>query len=206
MSNENVKPDAAAAPAAFTLTHDLVKSWSPCTDGYRWFLGKFPQGGAYTAVHAALRQDNRFDDAGWLFRAALSHALSTTPAVTVDLVAAQDDDATKLIEATSPTKIKAPAADDVKVVVENDNGDDSAQIGSSGNGARINTTGERATIACAGLRARAKAGKDGAIALAYWDERSERTRFAVGYVGESIEADKWYSVTEEGEFVEAAHE
>ena len=273
---------ADSTATTFNLSHELVKSWRPCTDGYRWFLGKFPQGGAYTAVHAALREDNRFSDAGWLFNNALAYALRNAPGVTADLAAGQSDEAAKLIEATSPAELKVPSSDDVKVTTENDNGDDNAQIGSSGygaqigssgndarigssgygarigssgndaqigssgncarigssgndaqigssgynarigssgynaqigssgndaqigssgNDARINATGERAAIACAGIGAHGKAGKDGALALAYWDESADRPRFAVGYVGENIEADTWYSVNGDGEFV-----
>ena len=214
---------AESTATTFNLSHELVKSWSPCADGYRWFLGKFPQGGAYTAVHAALRADKRFDDAGWLFRAALSHALRNAPATTAGIVAAQSDEAAKLIEGTSHVKlIKVPNADEVKVTTEKDNGDDGAQIGSSGNyaqigssgdgarigssgdGARINATGEKATIASSGIGARAKAGKDGAMALAYWDEKSGRPRFAVGYVGENIKPDVWYSLDADGNFIESA--
>ena len=214
---------AESTATTFNLSHELVKSWSPCADGYRWFLGKFPQGGAYTAVHAALRADKRFDDAGWLFRAALSHALRNAPATTADIVAAQSDEAAKLIEGTSHVKlIKVPNADEVKVTTEKDNGDDDAQIGSSGYGAqigssgnyaqigssgygaRINATGEKATIASSGIGARAKAGKDGAMALAYWDEKSGRPRFAVGYVGENIKPDVWYSLDADGNFIESA--
>ncbi len=237
---------ADSTATTFTLTHELVKSWSPCADGYRWFLNKFPQGGAYTAVHSALREDNQFTDAGWLFNNALAYALRNAPGVTADLVAGQSDEAAKLIEATSPAKLKVPSSDDVNVTTENDNGDDDArigssgdgaqigssgygaqigssgygaligssgygaqicssgndaQIGSSGNDARINATGERAAIACAGIGAHGKAGKDGALALAYWDESADRPRFAVGYVGENIEADTWYSVNGAGVFV-----
>ena len=241
---------ADSTATTFTLSHDLVKSWSPCKDGYRWFLGKFPQGGAYTAVHAALRADNRFDDAGWLFNNALDHALRNAPATTADIVAAQSDEAAKLIEGTSHVKlIKVPNADEVKVTTEKDNGDDyaqigssgddaqigssgdyaqigsngnyaqigssgdgaqigssgnDAQIGSSGNYAQINATGEKATIASSGIGARAKAGKDGAMALAYLDEKSGRTRFAVGYVGENIKPDVWYSLDADGNFIESA--
>ena len=223
---------AESTATTFNLSHELVKSWSPCADGYRWFLGKFPQGAAYTAVHAALRADRRFDDAGWLFRAALSHALRNAPATTADIVAAQSDEAAKLIEGTSHVKlIKVLNADEVKVTTEKDNGDDGArigssgygarigssgygaqigssgdgaQIGSSGNGARINATGEKATIASSGIGARAKAGKDGAMALAYWDEKSGRPRFAVGYVGENIKPDVWYSLDADGNFIESA--
>ncbi len=196
---------AESTATTFNLSHELVKSWSPCADGYRWFLGKFPQGGAYTAVHAALRADKRFDDAGWLFRAALSHALRNAPATTADIVAAQSDEAAKLIEGTSHVKlIKVPNADEVKVTTEKDNGDDDARIGSSGDYARINATGEKATIASSGIGARAKAGKDGAMALAYWDEKSGRPRFAVGYVGENIKPDVWYSLDADGNFIESA--
>ena len=237
---------ADSTATTFNISRELVKSWRPCTDGYRWFLGKFPQGGAYTAVHAALREDNLFSDAGWLFNNALAYALRNAPGVTADLAAGQSDEAAKLIEATSPAEPKVPSSDDVKVTTENDNGDDGARIGSSGygarigssgndaqigssgngaqigssgndaqigssgngarigssgNGARINATGERAAIACVGIGAHGKAGKDGALALAYWDESADRPRFAVGYVGENIEADTWYSVNGDGEFV-----
>ncbi|HGB4871175.1 TPA: hypothetical protein ACIVK9_005109, partial [Salmonella enterica subsp. enterica serovar Muenchen] len=43
-----------------------VKAWHACTDGFRWFLDKFPQGGAYADVHSALIADKRYDDARWL--------------------------------------------------------------------------------------------------------------------------------------------
>ncbi|EPG6437551.1 hypothetical protein WJF36_002974, partial [Klebsiella aerogenes] len=48
------------------ITKEQVKNWHACTDGYRWFLEKFPQGGAYADVHGALVADKRFDDARWL--------------------------------------------------------------------------------------------------------------------------------------------
>ncbi|WP_287496880.1 hypothetical protein [Pandoraea sp. CB10b_02] len=79
---------------------------------------------------------------------------------------------------------------------------DYAQIGSSGDYAQIDVAGEKAVIACAGSVERFKAGANGCIAAPWWDEKSERTRFAVGYVGENIKADTWYTVNESGEFVE----
>ncbi|HCU2526421.1 TPA: hypothetical protein OUK38_002975, partial [Enterobacter hormaechei] len=48
------------------ITKEQVKAWHACTDGFRWFLDKFPQGGAYADVHGALIDDKRFDDARWL--------------------------------------------------------------------------------------------------------------------------------------------
>lgn len=38
------------------ITKEQVKAWHACTDGFRWFLDKFPQGGAYADVHGALPQ------------------------------------------------------------------------------------------------------------------------------------------------------
>ena len=210
----------------FNLSRDLVKSWSPCADGYSWFLNKFPDGGPYTEVHAALREDNRLEDADWLFRAALANALNNAPAVTANLVSAQIDEAKELIDATCTSSLKIPTADDLEVSDIGSSGDGArigssgyyaqigssgdgarigssgcgARIGSSGYGARINAAGPRPVIACTGIGATVKAGADGALAVAYQD-KSGRMRFAVGYVGENIAADTWYRVNNEGGFV-----
>ena len=54
----------------------------------------------------------------------------------------------------------------------------------------------------AGYGSIAKAGSNGAIALAYKDT-SDRPRIVVGYVGEEgIEADTWYKVVE-GKLIKA---
>jgi hypothetical protein len=49
-----------------TVTKDWLKPHSPCSDGYQWFLTKFPQGAEYSIVYKALRDDKRFSDASWL--------------------------------------------------------------------------------------------------------------------------------------------
>src|SRR5579885_2481556 len=77
---------------------------------------------------------------------------------------------------------------------------DYAQIGSSGNYAKIEASGKKSIIVAFGYKAIAKAGDDGCIALAWWDEK--RPRLAVGYVGEGLKADTWYRV-ENGVLVEA---
>ena len=77
---------------------------------------------------------------------------------------------------------------------------DSARIGSSGDSARIDATGKDAVIACAGSVLKFKAA-EGSCISALWHD-GNRTRFAVGYVGENIKADVWYTISETGEFVE----
>jgi hypothetical protein len=70
----------------------------------------------------------------------------------------------------------------------------SAQIGSSGYYAKIEASGKKSIIASVGYESRAKAGEDGCIALAWWDEKAKRPRLTVGYVGEGLKADTWYEV------------
>jgi hypothetical protein len=64
-------------------------------------------------------------------------------------------------------------------------------------------TGDNAVAAAFGLESKAKAGVTGILILAWWDAKADRKRMSVGYVGENIEADKWYRVDESGQFVEA---
>jgi hypothetical protein len=60
-------------------------------------------------------------------------------------------------------------------------------------------------ITLVGLKSKAKAGENGCIALAWWDEKKKRPRLTVGYVGEDgLEAGKWYAVDEKGKLVEVA--
>jgi len=55
----------------------------------------------------------------------------------------------------------------------------------------------------AGINGRARAGNQGAFALAWKD--GEQMRIAVGIVGEGgIKADTWYRISDAGQLVEAA--
>ncbi len=74
-----------------------------------------------------------------------------------------------------------------------------ARIGSSGGSAQIESSGENSVIACAGSVRKFKVGNNGCITVPWHD--GMRTRFAVGYVGENLDADTWYSVDGKGEFV-----
>src|SRR5574337_42944 len=79
-----IKKQADATPR-LQITRDLLKPWSPCANGYKWFLNKFPQGAAYTAVQKALRDDNRLDDARWLTDQVWANLILNTPAITADV-------------------------------------------------------------------------------------------------------------------------
>ena len=84
---------------------------------------------------------------------------------------------------------------------------DSAQIGSSGNCAKINSTGEDAVIMCAGRRSKAKGKKGSWITLAEWVKDEEKGRYVPICVktervdGEKIKEDTYYTL-KNGEFSE----
>lgn len=197
------------------ITTDLLRKWEACTDGYGWFIRKFPQGAEYTDVQQALRDDNRFDNSGWLTERAFSELLDDT-SVAKDIAADAKNASDKLIEATTAISVEVATVD---VITENDNGTDGAQIGSSGhyarigssgndaqigssgNGARIVADGENAVIAVAGFNTQFRIGKGASISIAYRDA-NERARFAVGYEGENLKAGIWYRVTKAGQFEE----
>ncbi|EAW9117940.1 hypothetical protein NE92_27030, partial [Salmonella enterica] len=104
------------------ITKEQVKSWHACTDGFRWFLDKFPQGGAYADVHGALIADKRFDDARWL-----ANKMYDTHLDNPEFLLAETDMTNKMVgELTSMEQPSDQVAEG-----ENSSGDD-AQIGSSG--------------------------------------------------------------------------
>ena len=134
---------------------------------------------------------------------------------------------------SSKIKIKAELkfADFVKLCVDavvdkcklnskNDNGGDSARIGSSGNDAqigssgnyarigssgndaRIKSEGQRAVIMCAGTNSKARAKKGSWITLAEYDDNSKPVCVKTEQVdGERIKEDTWYQLID-GEFKE----
>ena len=74
-----------------------------------------------------------------------------------------------------------------------------SQLAASGDRSRLAASGDD-SLAMGAYDSRAKAGKDGAIALAWHD--GTRPRIAVGYVGETLKADTWYQLDGNGNFVE----
>lgn len=105
-----------------------------------------------------------------------------------------------LKDITSPSKVKTGG-------YLNDNGDKEKQIGSSGDSAKIDSTGEDSVIMCVGNNSKAKAKIGSWITLAEWEWSDEKNRnvpvcVKTEYVdGESIKADTWY-LLKDGKFVE----
>lgn len=106
-----------------------------------------------------------------------------------------------LNDLTSPSKIK----DDSTAL--NDDGFDKKQIGSSGEYAQIDSTGEDSVIMCAGIRSVAKAKIGSWITLAEWKQDDRKGRWVPVCVktervdGIKIKPDTWYKL-QDGEFFE----
>jgi hypothetical protein len=76
---------------------------------------------------------------------------------------------------------------------------DYAFASTAGYCAPASTAGEHSIAACLGNNGKAKAGKNGSIALTYWD--NTRFRIKVGYVGEDLEQNQWYTLDNKGNFI-----
>ncbi|EPD3105557.1 hypothetical protein ACR8TE_004694, partial [Salmonella enterica] len=120
-----------------------VKAWHACTDGFRWFLDKFPQGGAYAEVHSALIADKRYDDARWLVNKMYDTYLDNPEFIRAETAATD-----KMVDEL--TSMEHPVD---QLEGENSSGND-AQIGSSGNDAQIGSSGNDAQIGSSGYDAR----------------------------------------------------
>ena len=207
-----------AAADSLLINKDWLKPHSPCADGYRWFLDKFPQGAQFSEVYLALRADKRYDDADWLAQRAFIGlgALATTQQMVkitgADAVAiasqVQADGANP--DATATTGEGANAATtgnwanaattgyraNAATTGEGANAATTgyrANAATTGNWANAATSGAKTISAALGRNNKAKAGPDGCLVCSWWDEAADRPRVAVGYVGEAgIKADAWY--------------
>ena len=203
------------------ITKDLLRKWRACSDGYAWFARRFPGGANYVEVQRALRADVRCADAQWLAEN-VSARLFRHPQFASEW--AEDLDPAAIVQSSSDPcaqigssgyRARIASSGDYAQIGSSGNyariassGNDArigssgdyARIGSSGNDVRINAEGSRSVVVCAGYRAVARAGSNGAIALTWLD--GIRHRIAVGYVGEGLKADTWYGLDETGQFVE----
>ncbi|EJV6084506.1 hypothetical protein N7I77_002458 [Salmonella enterica] len=120
-----------------------VKAWHACSEGFRWFLDKFPQGGAYADVHGALIADKRYDDARWLVEQMYRTFLDSAEFIQAE-TAVTDKMVGELTSMNHPSD---------QVEGENSSGYN-ARIGSSGYNARIGSSGNDAQIGSSGYNAR----------------------------------------------------
>ncbi|EJN2504923.1 hypothetical protein NPS07_001186 [Salmonella enterica] len=138
-----------------------VKAWHACSEGFRWFLDKFPQGGAYADVHGALIADKRYDDARWLVEQMYRTFLDSAEFIQAE-TAVTDKMVGELTSMNHPSD---------QVEGENSSGDD-AQIGSSGYNARIGSSGYNARIGSSGYNARiGSSGDDAQIGSSGYNAR-----------------------------------
>ncbi|ECP0762879.1 hypothetical protein FYO23_12435 [Salmonella enterica] len=120
-----------------------VKAWHACSEGFRWFLDKFPQGGAYADVHGALIADKRYDDARWLVEQMYRTFLDSAEFIQAE-TAVTDKMVGELTSMNHPSD-----------QVEGENGSGyNARIGSSGYNAQIGSSGDYARIGSSGNNAR----------------------------------------------------
>ncbi|HGI9864311.1 TPA: hypothetical protein ACJVS1_001710 [Salmonella enterica subsp. enterica serovar Montevideo] len=129
-----------------------VKAWHACTDGFRWFLDKFPQGGAYADVHSALIADKRYDDARWLVDKMYNTYLDNPEFIRAETAATDKmvDELTSMEHPSDQTEGENSSGNYARI---GSSGDD-ARIGSSGYNARIGSSGYNARIGSSGDDAR----------------------------------------------------
>ncbi|ELP2469638.1 hypothetical protein R1U07_003031 [Salmonella enterica] len=134
------------------ITKEQVKSWHACTDGFRWFLDKFPQGGAYADVHGALIADKRFDDARWLVDKMYRTHLDKAEFIQAE-TAATDKMVGELTSMEQPSDKVAEGENSSGNYAQIGSSGYNAQIGSSGNYAQIGSSGYNAQIGSSGYNA-----------------------------------------------------
>ena len=217
------------APSPLTVTKERLKEWSACSDGYRWFLGAFPQGAQFGEAYEALREAKRHDDADWLREHVfaelgtvdMTRAMVEIAGANKDKIAAKVAEYGGTVGAAATTGSWAPAATTGSWAPAATTGEGApaattgyrAPAATTGEGAPAATTGYRApaaaigknsVAACIGQNSKAQAGENGAIVVAWWEAKTERPRLTVGYVGENgIKAETWYEANAKGELVEA---
>ena len=190
--------DSTATTNNLQITKDRVKSWAACSDGYRWFLGKFPEGAEFVPVYRALITDKRGDDADWLV-GKLFDELDTTTRVKQ----------TAIIAGADAVAIAAQVAAGAEAATTGDRANAAttgywANAATTGNWANAATTGKHAVAAALGIEAKAKAGAGGAIVLTHRNDDGDLICIRAAMVGQDgIKPDVWYELSADCEFVES---
>ena len=188
----------ATATNNLQITKDRIKSWGACSDGYRWFLAKFPDGGQFSDVHSSLIEDKRVGDADWLASKAFEEFDTATRVKQIAIIAGADE---KAIAAQVAAGSEAATTGEGANAATTGNWANAATTGYRANAA---TTGKHAVAASLGNDAKAKAGAGGAIVLTHRNDDGELICIRAAMVGQhGIEPDVWYSLDAAGQFVKA---
>ncbi len=139
-----------AAPDPLQITKDWLKPHSPCADGFRWFIDKFPQGGQFGEVYAALRVDRRYIDSNWLVERVFKNLDTKTQVEQAVKIAGAE-------QAAIEAQVKSGA-----VTSTTGHG---ANAATTGHGANAATTGYGANAATTGYGANAATTGHGANAV-----------------------------------------
>ena len=168
------------------ITKELLKEWDACSNGFKWFLQKFPQGGDVHEVGSTLRVDKRYDDARWL----TSHVFEQFIKTPSDIASYVEGDVAAVIKETD-IAVTLKAVEGSPIFASGDY----SKAASSGDYSKAEAIGEKTVSMVAGCNGRAKAGLKGAFALAWHDENSGSMKICVGEVGfNGIKADVFYCV------------
>ena len=206
--------DSTATTNILQITKDRVKSWAACSDGYRWFLGKFPEGAEFVPVYRALIADKRGDDADWLVGKLFDELDTTTRVKQTAIIAGADAVAIAAqvaagVEAattgeganaattgeganaaTTGYRANAATTGNWANAATTGEGANAATTGNranaatTGNRANAATTGEHAVAAALGIEAKAKAGAGGAIVLTHRNDDGDLICIRAAMVGQ----------------------
>ena len=208
--------DSTATTNNLQITKDRVKSWAACSDGYRWFLGKFPEGAEFVPVYRALIAEKRGDDADWLVGKLFDELDTTTRVKQTAIIAGADAVA---IAAQVAAGAEAATTGDWANAATLGGRANAATLGHRANAATLGeganaatlgyranaaTTGKHAVAAALGIDAKAKASAGGAIVLTHRKDDGDLICIRAAMVGQDgIKPDVWYELSADGEFVES---
>ena len=217
--------DSTATTNNLQITKDRVKSWAACSDGYRWFLGKFPEGAEFVPVYRALIAEKRGDDADWLVGKLFGELDTTTRVKQTAIIAGADAAAIaaqvaagaeaattgyRANAATTGYRANAATTGYWANAATTGEGANAATTGyranaaTTGNWANAATTGKHAVAAALGIDAKAKASAGGAIVLTHRNYDGDLICIRAAMVGQDgIKPDVWYELSADGEFVES---
>ena len=195
---QNTAHSAPEQADKLLITKDRLKAWGACSDGYKWFLERYPQGASYQVLYAALREDKRHDDERWLTERVFAE-LDCAQQVSVSIETLGADRKSIAVEVAESAE--RSDADSSKLAASGHY----SQLAASGDSSKLAASGDSSIVMAAANNCTASAGERGCIVLTRWVESEKRYRVSVGYVGENgIEAGKVYRLDEAGVFVEVA--